>query len=104
MRLVVTGNGGDRVVDAALIDIGAGAEQFAAHRSIDPGLNGAGAWSVSHVATGFRLASGDTAAAALDTASAIWRSKTSEEHARAFAHAQEIRTGRQNKALDEVMS
>jgi hypothetical protein len=104
MRLVVSGKTGDRVVDAALVDIGSGAEQFAAHRSIDPGMNAAGAWSVSHVASGFRIASGGTAAEALEAACAKWKSTTSEEHARAFAHAQEIRAGRQNKALDEVLS
>jgi len=104
MRLVVCGKGDDRVVDAALVDIGSGAEQFAAHKSIDAGMNGAGAWSVSHVTSGFRIASGDTAAQALDSATTRWKSKTSDEHARAFAHAMDIRAARQNKALDEVLS
>lgn len=103
MRLVISSKVGDRVVDAALVDIGSGAEQFAAHRSIDEGLNGTGAWSVSHVATGFRLASGGTAAEALGNAADIWRSKTAGEHARAFAHAHEIRAGRRNSALEWVM-
>jgi hypothetical protein len=104
MRLVVCGKTGDRVVDAALVDIGSDSEQFAAHRSIDPGMNGAGAWSVSHVASGFRIATGGSAAEALEAACAKWKSTTSEEHARAFAHALDIRVARQNKALDEVLS
>jgi hypothetical protein len=104
MRLVVTGKSGDRVVDAALVDIGSGDEHFAAHRSIDTGLNGVGAWSVTHVATGFRIASAMSAAEALEAARAKWIATTPQQHAMAFAHAHEIRTARQHKAMDEVLS
>jgi hypothetical protein len=103
MKLVVTGRSGDRVVDAALVDIGSGDEQFAAHRSIDVGINGAGSWSVTHVATGFRIASGGSAASALEAARIKWESTTPQQHAMAFAHAEEIRTARQRKVLGEVL-
>lgn len=104
MRLVVSGRDRDSVVDAALVDIGSGAERFAAHRSTDAGLDGAGPWSVTHVATGFRIASGRTAAAALATASVVWKLNAPEERAAALAKAREIRAARQRAAIEMVLS
>jgi hypothetical protein len=102
MKMLVLAKEGDRVVDAAPVDIGAGAEQFAAHRAVDTYL-GPFAWSVSHVATGFRLASGETAKEAIEKAEAEWREKTPLQRDAALQIARATRSVRQRKALAEVL-
>jgi hypothetical protein len=103
MRLLVLGKDGDRAVEAAPVDIGAGEEQFAAHRAIDGAITGL-AWTVSHIATGFRLASGGTAKEAVEKAEAAWKAKTPAQRDAALVIARATRSIRQRKALSEVLS
>jgi hypothetical protein len=103
MRLLVLGKDCDRAVDAAPVDIGAGEEQFAAHRAIDGAITGL-KWTVSHIGTGFRLASGKTGREAVEKAEVEWKAKTPAQRAAALENARKIRADRQRAAVVEVLS
>jgi hypothetical protein len=103
MKIIVTTAAGDRAVEAAEINIGSGNERFAAHRSVDPAIDGF-AWAVTHISTGFRLAGGFCVQEAIEKARVEWAAKTPGQRATALDHAHSIRASRQRQALAGVMS
>jgi hypothetical protein len=92
MKIIVTTKDGDRIVEAAEINIGADGERFAAHRS-DPAIDGF-FWTVTHISTGFRLAGGFCVQEAIEKARVEWAAKTPGQRAAALDRARSVRMGR----------
>jgi hypothetical protein len=103
MKIIVTTKDGERAIEAAEVDIGSGAERFAAHRSVEQSPGGF-VWTVTHISTGFRLAGGFCAQEAIEKARVEWSAKTPGQRAAALDHARSVRMDRLRQMSAGVLS
>jgi hypothetical protein len=99
MRLIISGDHADQLVIAEPFSVAGSEERFAVHRAIGLDVKEKGAWSATHVETGFRLASGDTIDDAIAACRLVWASKSPEQIAEARARAVAIRESRRSREV-----
>ena len=95
MRITITGETGPMEVVAEKFGIAGAGNEFAVHTTMAGNLeHGDKQFSATHIATGMRIAQGDTLDSCITAARMVWQSKTPEELKAAISRAMALKNER----------